>query len=101
MKNILLSLIIGLFLSSLVAQENEKNFTLDNVIKRNEFRAKGVYGLKSMNDGKHYCTNRDGNILLYSYKSGDLIDTLLKADWLFPDGSDEKITLRSYSFSLD
>src|SRR5210317_163709 len=99
MKKILVSLIIGLFVFNLVAQESEKSFTLENTVKRNEFRAGGVYGLVSMADGKHYCTNKGGNILVYSYKSGDLTDTLVKGDWLVHEGSDEKITIRSYSFS--
>ncbi len=101
MKKLLFSLITGLFFFTLVAQENEKAFTLENTVKRNSFRAHGVHGLNSMTDGKHYSTNKAGNILLYSYKSGNLIDTLVKGNQLIPQGDSLPIPLRGYSFSKD
>jgi len=91
MKKLLISLITGLFVLSIVAQDTDKVFTLENIIKQNEFRAKGVYGLRSMADGKHYTTNERGNILVYAYKSGDLIDTLVKAEDLLAANPDKKV----------
>lgn len=101
MKNLLLSLLIGLFVFSLVAQETKKTFTLENVIQRNAFRAQGVYGLKSMADGRHYCTSKQGNILVYDYKTGKLADTLVKGAELIPEGAEDPINIRSYTFSQD
>jgi len=101
MKNILISLIIGLFVSTIVAQDTEKTLSLDNTVKRNAFRAKGVYGLRSMANGRNYCTNKRGNIILYSYKTGGLVDTLVKGSELVPDGSEDPISMGSYTFSED
>ncbi len=101
MKNLIISLITGLFLCTLVAQETEKKFTLENTVKRNIFRAHGVYGLNSMSDGKHYSTNKRGNILLYSYKTGNLVDTLVKGNLLIPEGDTTAIALQGYNFSKD
>jgi dipeptidyl-peptidase-4 len=101
MKKILISLISGLFVLSIVAQDAEKVFTLENVIKQNEFRAKGVYGLRSMADGKHYTTNERGNILVYAYKSGNLIDTLVKAEELVSAYPEKKVRISRYTFNAD
>lgn len=101
MKKILYTLLIGLMISSLVAQDSEKSFTLENVIKKNEFRAKGVHGFRSMNDGQHYSSRVEGNILVYSYKTGELTDTLVKGNDLIPPGGDEPISIMKYEFSKD
>ena len=101
MKKLLFSLLIGLLVSSIVAQETEKTFTLDNVIKKNEFRSQGVYGIRSLSDGKHYTTLEEGDINVYSYKTGELVKTLVNSSDLIPQGSEEQIRLRSYTFSQD
>lgn len=101
MKKILISLITGLFVLTIVAQDGEKAFSLDNIIKRNQFRSKGVYGLRSMADGKHYTANEGGNILVYSYKSGDLIDTLVRASELKQSDTEKDIRISRYTFSQD
>jgi len=101
MKKIPITLFIGLFIFSLVAQEPEKTFTLENVVQRNAFRAQGVYGLNSMGNGQHYCSNKAGNIIVYDYKTGKLVDTLVRAAGLIPEGSEDLIRIRSYSLSKD
>jgi dipeptidyl-peptidase-4 len=99
MKKILSTFLIGLFVCTIVAQESEKTFTLENTVQRNEFRAEGVYGLKSMNDGQHYCSTVDGNILVYSYKSGKVVDTLVRGRKLDSESEADPIRIRNYSFN--
>ncbi|NQT77791.1 MAG: DPP IV N-terminal domain-containing protein [Bacteroidetes bacterium] len=101
MKKLLFSLLIGLIVSLIVAQETEKTFTLDNVIKRNEFRSQGVYGIKSLADGKHYTTLENGDINIYSYKTGKLVKIFVNGSDLTPRNSEEPIKLRNYTFSED
>lgn len=101
MKKLLSFLTIGLLLTAIVAQESEKTFTLENTVKNYEFRAEMVYGLNSMNDGKHYCSTVKGNILIYSYKTGEVSDTLVRSKDLIIPGKEKSINLRSYSFSED
>ncbi len=101
MKKLLFSLLIGLLVSSIVAQETEKTFTLDNVIKINEFRSQGVYGIRSLANGKYYTTLENGDINIYSYKTGKLAKTLVNGSDLVPRGAEEPIRLRTYTFSED
>lgn len=101
MKKLLSFIIIGLLVSVIVAQEIEKSFTLENTVKQSEFRADGVYGLKSMKDGQHYCSTVKGNILIYSYKTGEVTDTLVKSSELLSQGEEKPLSIRSYTLSKD
>jgi len=68
-----------------------------NDIALGKFSQKGVSGLRSMNDGEHYTTVQDGAILRYSYRTGELTDTVCNIRNL------EKVPTRtsSYTFSAD
>ncbi|NCE71311.1 S9 family peptidase [Odoribacter sp. Z80] len=73
-SEILLAII--LFCSSLSAQQK---LSLNDLFVNGTFYTKGVYGLRSMNDGEHY-TLLEGNgsqIVKYSYKTGLPVQTLL------------------------
>lgn len=101
MRKILSFTLIGLLACTIVAQETEKTFSLENTVKQAEFRAEGVYGLKSMKDGQHYCSTVKGNILIYSYKTGEVVDTLVRGSDLIPTGEDKPLSVRSYTLSQD
>ena len=101
MKKLFFSLFTGLLIFSIVAQETQKTFTLDNVIKKNEFRPKGVYGIRSLADGKHYSRLEDGDINIYSYKTGKLLKIIVNGSDLLPQDAEEPIRLRNYTFSED
>ncbi len=101
MKKILFSLLTGLFLSTIVAQDADKFFTLENTVKHYAFMPRFVRGLNSMADGQHYCAIVNGSLVMYSYKTGKVRDTLVKSRDLVPAGSEQGITLDSYSFSRD
>ncbi len=73
-------LIINFILSvQIMAQNNYKEITIDDLYKTYKFYASGVYGLHSMNDGLHYTTyDRQQNaIVKYSYKTGKAVETVL------------------------
>ena len=73
-SEILLAII--LFCSSLSAQQK---LSLNDLFVNGTFYTKGVYGLRSTNDGEHY-TLLEGNgsqIMKYSYKTGLPVQTLL------------------------
>ena len=101
MKKLLSILVIGLQLLQLVAQGPEKSFTLENTMKNPIFYPDGVYGIVSMNDGRHYCSLEGGNILVYDYRKGEVTDTLVKGKELLPRGSDHPIPLMDYTLSQD
>ena len=95
--NLLVFTISLLITTSLFGQQKFKEITLEDLMKNRTFSARGVYGLKSMNDGIHYTTfdYPSNAILKYSYQTGQLIDTLLKISSLnLTDYSD-------YEFSAD
>ncbi|MEN8225793.1 MAG: S9 family peptidase [Bacteroidota bacterium] len=97
MKKILSAILIGLLVFNIVAQDKEKTFTLENIVKKSEFRPDIVSGLKSLRDGKHYLSIEEGNILVYSYKSGELTDTLVDAKELIPKEATKPLKVKEYS----
>ena len=87
-----------LLLSSSVAAAQKQNVTLSDIFKDRTFNTKSVYGLRSMNDGQHYTTISNNALVKYSYKTGMVIDTLVKVT----DFNHEKIeALSNYEFSSD
>lgn len=73
-------LLIGMFvlphLFNVAAQQ--KSVTVDDLYLNYSFRAKGVRGIVSMNDGIHYTTLENGKkINQYEYATGKLVKTLL------------------------
>lgn len=94
-------LILFLAVGSATAQ---KNITVEDIWSKGTFRAEYVYGLRSMNDGLDYTaldrTESGQNLNQYSYKTGNLVKTLVKGEDLkTPDGV--TITINSYAFSKD
>lgn len=90
--------ILGIVLvSSAFGQQEYKQISLEDIYKDNIFRTKSIHGLRSMDDGIHYTTMEKGKyIIQYSYKTGEVVDTLFSID-------DHKSDTRffSYTFSDD
>lgn len=86
-------------------KNQKRNFTLEEIWKENKFRGEMVFGLNSMNDGLHYTSmeydSTGSYIVKYSYKTGMVIDTLIKPAMLIPEGKDTAVEMQSYSFSED
>jgi dipeptidyl-peptidase-4 len=55
------------------ASAQTKNITLEDIWTKGTFRAKGVYGIRSMADGEHYCTMSRTGIAKYSYATGEKV----------------------------
>ncbi|MCF6242921.1 MAG: S9 family peptidase [Bacteroidales bacterium] len=80
-KTFLLAISVLLFVNSF-AQKTFKEITLDDLMKNYTFWAPSVYGLRSMNDGLHYTTFDGDDIVKFSYKTGQVVDTILKMSTL-------------------
>ncbi len=80
-------LICFLFSSSSISF-SQKQITLEDIWQKNTFAVKRIYGIRSMKDGEHYTTQSNGRngtaIIKYEYKTGNVIDTVLKSTWLAP-----------------
>ena len=81
----------------------KKFITLADIWKDYTFRSKGVYGLRSMNDGLNYTVierGKDGKSLVqYKYSNGKKVNTLIAADDLSFEG--KKLSIDAYEFSAD
>ena len=54
-----------------------QKITLEDILTTSKYRAKTVYGLRSMNDGIHYTTMESGTkVVKYSYKTGEEVEVL-------------------------
>lgn len=95
--------ILSIFLiGSLVvsAQQNDrKKLTLDNVFKSRILNIKSLSGVKPMNDGETYCRLVKDSINVYSYKTGDLVKTVVTRKDLIPEGKSEPVDMGDYFFS--
>ncbi len=98
MRKILSLLMISAVCFTAIAQEG-KRITLEDIYKKGTFRAKSVYGLRSMNDGEHYTVvDRGTTIKMFDYATGKKEFTIMGAEIL------KKANLRyfaDYSFSSD
>lgn len=79
-KIILLTLFSVFFFGTAIAQQSYKEITLEDLWQNYTFYPRSVYGLCSMNDGLNYTTfnSRKQVIVKHSYKTGKVVDTLLK-----------------------
>lgn len=89
-------------------QAQKKDITLEDIFVKRTFQSKGVWGIRSMNNGEHYTTlgsNKMGQyIVRYEYKTGNAVDTLLTSRDLRPEGvklEESGISIEDYEFSSD
>ncbi len=80
MKNISSFLLFVLSLTTCLVGSAQKKFSLSDQWRTWTFYPRSVYGVSSMNDGKHYTTiNREGNIEQFSYADGNRTGVVFKA----------------------
>lgn len=98
--NNLLLIIICMCLIPINAFSGGDTLTFDDIYKRRSraLSPRGIYGLKSMNDGKSYCRLEKDSINVYSYKKGNYLTTLFSRNDLIPVGDTAPIPLRRYAF---
>ena len=99
-KLIVLSVLV-LSGSIVVAQEESKNIKLEDIWKHYKFLPKSIKGMNSLSDGTHYTSLINGSLIVYDYKTGDSVNTLLFADKLIPKGEETPIKLNSFSINND
>lgn len=96
MKKLSLLLFALLCITSVQAQ---KSFSLEDITNKGTFRARSVYGLRSMNDGESYTIlTQGGRIEKYAYASGELEEVLFD---LAETGTDKIHRIDDYEFSAD
>lgn len=102
MKRIYHILILLILVSAGVqVMAQSKQLSLNDFFKDGTFRSKGVYGIRSMNDGEHYTVLENGGkkIVKYSYKTGQPVAVLLDLETV--EGNNKVKYISDYQFNAD
>lgn len=102
MKRIYHILILLILVSAGVqVMAQSKQLSLNDFFKDGTFRSKGVYGIRSMNDGEHYTVleNEGKKIVKYSYKTGQPVAVLLDLETV--EGNNKVKYISDYQFNAD
>ena len=86
MKNILIILMTFLGISLVQAQDTTQ-ITLDNIYQDYLFYPHSVRGIRSMQDGEHYCKLSKEGVEEYSYKSGKKTRIIIDNNSLYTNDS--------------
>ncbi len=87
--------------TSVFGQDTLKSITLKEIWTDYKFMAKSVRGVNSLKNGKEYTMIKKGSIVVYDYKSGDSITTLVNKNDLIVKDSGNPIRIGSYSMNSD
>lgn len=97
-------LLAGLFLVLAISAQTSdtlKTISLAQIWKTYSFYPKGVYGINSLKNGKEFTRITKGSVVVYDYKSGDSITTLVNAKELIPAGDTLPLRLSDFTMSED
>jgi len=101
-KVLVMMMVFGLAFSQLTfSQTEKKQITLKDIWSNYKFNPKTVKGITSLNNGKQYTAIKNGSIMVYDYKTGDSVATLVHADDLVPEGKKEAIKIGSFEVNKD
>lgn len=102
MKKLLVFMTFALMAGTGAASAQTKNITLEDIWTKGTFRAKSVYGIRSMADGEHYCTMSRTGIAKYSYATGEKVaDVCLFNTPQMSKKAKPLPPMESYEFSAD
>lgn len=103
MKKSALSILIVLIIlcNTGFGQDTLKSITLKEIWKDYSFASKSVRGINSLKNGKEYTMIKKGSIIIYDYKTGDSVTTLVNAGDLKIDSSAKLIKVSSFSMNND
>ncbi|MCX6245407.1 MAG: S9 family peptidase [Bacteroidetes bacterium] len=100
MKKALFILLVLSAVSSF-AQTGIKKITLDDIFKNRKFSSARGSGMRSMNDGEHYCQVNADSINVYEYATGKLTSTLVTSQKLAPPDGSVPIAIGNFTLSQD
>ena len=83
------------------AQDTLKNITLSDIWKKYTLFPKRAGGLKSLKNGEQFVEIKNNYIVVYDYKTGDSVTTLVDGNRLIPEGDTVPIRISSFRISED
>ena len=103
MKRILLTFLVAALLSGTLvkAQDEHKEIKLEDIWVTYKFYPKSVRGIISLKNGEQYTMIKNGSIVVYDYKIGDSVTTLIKADELKTGEMEKPVKISSFSMNHD
>jgi len=102
-----LSLTLLLLGSQLVFAQTEKkdvtqkDVTLRDIWTTRSLFPKTIHGIVSLNNGKQYTEIKNGSIVVYDYRTGDSVTTLVNDKELVPEGKKTPIHIGNFSVNKD
>ncbi len=96
---VVLSISLLLLNQGLFSQDTLKKIDLKEIWQQYKFMGKSVYGINSLKNGKEYTMVTNGSLVVYDYRTGDSVRTLINSNDLVPSGEEEPLRLRSFSMS--
>ena len=101
-RTTLFLLMITLLLGSYTqAQEDLKKIQLEDIWQNYKFYPKSVRGIVSLKNGEQYTMIKNGSIVVYDYKTGDSVTTLVRADELKTKDMEKPVRISSFSMNSD
>lgn len=82
-------------------QNEKKKITREDIWMNHTFSPKMVYGIFSLNNGKQYTRIKDNSIVVYDYRTGDSVRTLVNGAELIPPGETKPIHFHSFEVNKD
>jgi len=101
MKKILLFIVVFTFISGTVlrAQNDLKEISLEDIWVTYKFFPKSVRGMNSLQNGEQYTLIKNGSLIVYDYKTGDSVTSMINSGELLVDGEEKPIRLSSFSMN--
>ncbi len=103
-----LSTISTVLLGSMVAVYAQTSISLEDIYKKNTFKAEFAGGGISMNDGEHYSAfgatednKMETALMIYEYKTGKSTGVVFRMSELIPDGQTKPVEMADFNLSPD
>lgn len=99
--NLVIVGIFVLFSAITTGQDTLKNITLEDIWLNYKFYPKSVRGIQSSKNGEQYTKIENNAIVVYDYRTGDSVTTLVEGNTLIPEGEDYPINIGTINISDD
>ncbi len=83
------------------SQSEKKDVNLRDLWTNYSLYPKTVHGIVSLNNGKQYTEIKNGSIVVFDYKTGDSVYTLVNGKELIPEGKKTPIQIGDFSVNKD
>lgn len=91
--------LVFLIIFNITSVYGQSKITLEDIFKNGLYNVEDVHGIRSLNDGEHYTVLQNGNVVKFSYESGDSVNVVLAGSDVKIDG--ELVNIEEYSFNIN